>query len=813
MDPNPRFNIPPKNPPEQKVEPIKETEQVAIQATPQNPITQKKLQEQKNRTPETLKMHQETVINGLAKYGAVYDESFTLNENIRRLKVLRILEGKKIIQFDNGQIIFNPVRVYDWQKKSKEKYDRKFSADEAFYALRGLKGFNSEELKNDKTENKENTPLRDIIAAPTSIEELPKFVEQSRNSIINIWDLEKKFHYWETKIKTQNGEEVTLFDLRAVVAIFGDLKAKRDQEGKLLVYDKERNQWRPFSSNLFRELTKLNITGTDASGDHIISFYGSPMAFVNKYGQNLLKTGLLQPSDFRVRRGTRTSELFDVEKRRLNPNQPYVVFRGGEGHSARYYLGKSKIVGTEIPITGETFTIELDPETGGVIENRLGTSKLLCTIKLFKENEVQKKREEARQKYVASKNKEPTSQELTASTLFGGPEVKDRIEEYDITNYLPQRDGESATDYARRVNRLQNVDFIAKTSRDFFSEANIGVHNFPWSEQLILANAIFETPSPEKLKEFVKQYGRNGLRTFLSLDYDSKMADTILKLGEKFPEAAKIIFEKYNEIIDLSKEVEDFILRTFGNTTTESALKVKESLFRKAKDLLASYKNKINSEKTADLTKVGPELENIKAEVLLFASTFKVLSGKEKVELTDLEGTRFEIKDSSLLTDTEKQTMTRIFIENRPGYSPELLEKTLGEFTEVLKTSGHEFHVLRFNDDIIAFCRFDKLPNGNLYAGSLNVRTEIRGSAIGSAMIHATLDKKTEENTVEAVVYEKNPMLNKYLTEFGFERVEGESGIDRNYKGTGQTFLRIIRKKTKKNQEPTSSASAFSQAA
>lgn len=806
MGPGPKLNIFPKNPTEHKTA----AQPVIIQSAQEDPIAPGALMELTKRTPETAEAHKKIVIGGLAKYGAVYDESITLNENIRRLKILKILESKGIIQVDNGQIIFDPTKINEWQKRSREKYDRDFSVADAFYALRGLRGFNREELEKDKTENKENTPLRDIIADPISIKELPEFAEQSRNSIINIWDLEKKFHYWGTKIKTQSGEEVTLSELRLVAAIFGDLKAKRDQEGRLIVYDSKRNEWRLFSSNLFLELTKITMTAPDMNNDRRISFHSNPMVFINKYSPNLLKTGLLQPTDFRVRRGTSTSELFDIEKRRLNPAQPYVVFRGNGGHSARYYLGRNKIVGTEIPVTGDTFTIELDPETGGVIENRLGTPRLLCTIKLFKQNEVQKKREEARQKYIARKHKEPLPQELTALTLFGGSEVRERIKEYDITNYLPQRDGELAADYARRVNRLQNVGFVAQTSRDFFSEANVGIHNFPWSEQLILANAIFEAPSPEKLKEFVRQYGRNGIRTFLSMDYDPKMAGMILKLGEKFPEAAKIIFEKYNEIIDLSKEVEDFILRIFGGAATESTLKIKESLFRRAKDLLTSYKDKINSEEAIDLTKISLELENIKGEILLFASTFKVLSEKEHIKLTDLEGAHFEIKDSSLLTDEEKQVMTRIFIENRPGYSPELLKKTLEEFTEALESRNHEFHVLHFNDEIIAFLRFDRLPNGNLYAGSLNVRTEIRGSAIGSAMLHATLDKKAEEYTIEAVVYEKNPMLHRYIEDYGFEIV----GEIENYHGTGQKFFKIeIKKRIKKNQEPTSSTSAISQAA
>lgn len=88
-----------------------------------------------------------------------------------------------------------------------------------------------------------------------------------------------------------------------------------------------------------------------------------------------------------------------------------------------------------------------------------------------------------------------------------------------------------------------------------------------------------------------------------------------------------------------------------------------------------------------------------------------------------------------------------------------------------------------------------------MYAGSLNVRPEVRGSAIGSAMLKAVLEKEAQERTVEILVSEKNPMAKHYLRDFGFHLVEEIP----NYKRSGEKVLKIERpaaRKTIKKRQP-----------
>ncbi len=190
-----------------------------------------------------------------------------------------------------------------------------------------------------------------------------------------------------------------------------------------------------------------------------------------------------------------------------------------------------------------------------------------------------------------------------------------------------------------------------------------------------------------------------------------------------------------------------------------------------------------------DLDRLTASMDNIKADVLLYAASFKQASTESGVDFKDLKDTNFESKDSSELTPAEKDEMLRIFVENRPGYSLPLLQKTKAEFEEALESSGKKFYVIKHNNVIMSFIRFDDLGNHRLYGGSLNVRFEARGSAIGSALMSAVMAKEGEHNTIEAVVCSKNPMLKHYVDDFGCKIV----GEIPDFEGTGEKYYQLER--------------------
>jgi predicted GNAT family N-acyltransferase len=306
----------------------------------------------------------------------------------------------------------------------------------------------------------------------------------------------------------------------------------------------------------------------------------------------------------------------------------------------------------------------------------------------------------------------------------------------------------------------------------------------------------------EKMRQFLDQTPKkesrdNRIMAFLSLEYEECLGNKILSLGENLEtDAADKIFAKYAECVRKTQDIADYLHEVLGRDKKydeEATEKIAKNLLRHGKNLLTKFADQAQEAKNQgqkiDSQVILRQLENIKTEILLFASTFKAVSTEQKVEFRDILGTELKTADSSELGDKEKTEMKKIFKENRRNYSPELLVTTLKEFEEAMNTPDKKFYLLTHNNELVSFLRFDQLPNGNLYLGSVNVRPEVRGSAIGSAMLKAALDQEASNRNLEAIVYEKNPMLKHYIKNFGF-KIVGEIS---DYHGTGEKFLKIER--------------------
>ncbi len=280
------------------------------------------------------------------------------------------------------------------------------------------------------------------------------------------------------------------------------------------------------------------------------------------------------------------------------------------------------------------------------------------------------------------------------------------------------------------------------------------------------------------------------LNSFLACAEDMDYSEPILKLAEMLDtETTEAVFTKYNEITDASEQARKYILQILKDRKVNIDDVIKNLLHR-GNELLKQWAKSLEKTNPADML---TDLARIKTEVQLLASTFLVASEDkdDPVKIDEIKVAQMEVRYSSSLTNEEKGEMERIFINNRKNYSKDLLDDTLSEFKSALISKDKEFQILKLGKDIIAFIRFDQLPNGNLYAGSLNVRPEIKGSAIGSAMLRATLDKKAESHDIEAVAYSKNPMLKHYTGSFGFEIV----GEIPDYHGTGELYYKLLRRK------------------
>ena len=299
-----------------------------------------------------------------------------------------------------------------------------------------------------------------------------------------------------------------------------------------------------------------------------------------------------------------------------------------------------------------------------------------------------------------------------------------------------------------------------------------------------------------RLRELMKNHaGEKGLllEAFLACAEDQRNGQLIVELGEKVePQVLKLVLEKYLEVSGETEKIREYLLEHFPTADLKSAevQAVVIQLLRKANLILKHFAERSLEDVTA--SQINSELESIKTEIILFASTFKVGFEKYNLDFSDIKDTSYETRLPETLTEADKVRMEGMFIKNRPLYAKELLKETVEDLQLAMQGEKNSvFYMLEHNKELVAFMRFDPIEPGRVYAGSLNVRDEARGSRLGSAMLQATLEEQGLTADIEAVAYSKNPMLKHYIEDFGFEIV----GEIPDYHGTGELFYKLLRKK------------------
>lgn len=306
------------------------------------------------------------------------------------------------------------------------------------------------------------------------------------------------------------------------------------------------------------------------------------------------------------------------------------------------------------------------------------------------------------------------------------------------------------------VSKKQLIEYknlVGTDFRDFLEEEfKIKFKNLKIPEQFFfleyIQNQTLETVS--RLKEFInnsnnKEDKINKFRTFLSIEQGGKeMGNKIISLGEKLSEdVARKVFAKYGEIVDTAdntqKILEDILPKATVDESQKEINEIKESMLYRAKELLSTFYEK----KENNSPELLEDLERYKAEILLYADTYKKLkeSGKE-VKLEDIKNTQITI-----LSQEEKEKMAKNFWNinkaNRPFIKDGSEEMTNREknFNLTIENTESDFYVLKHKDEVVAFCSFTPDENGDLYLESVNTESEAKNSHIGSEFLPIVLDK------------------------------------------------------------------------
>ncbi|MBU4375142.1 hypothetical protein KKH38_01405 [Patescibacteria group bacterium] len=439
---------------------------------------------------------------------------------------------------------------------------------------------------------------------------------------------------------------------------------------------------------------------------------------------------------------------------------------------------------------------------------------------------------------------------------FSKKEIESHIEAMDepIENYIASIEEKDEIDKQKKydserikkiINKLENyyrenlyLDSILKLS-DF---AKIWQVDESQAKKILEDKRLYQE---ERYKPFV---GKFKILLKFQQSFEQKIDQFIY--GDGMPElpegvkqeAADLIFQKYQEIIDQTKITKIQLKALFKNkkkVSDEEIDQATEIIIKKADNLLHNFAQRFSQDEKIDEKEIINELENYKANLILTASVWKA-ADKEGINFEDLEDVSSERKTAGEITEHGKTMKLVNEIYDRetskkqpfiPGgnirsaisqyaaeaspeererageileminiyskqyaHKPKLREKLIQGFIDKLNTAGDKTAIYSFKKGghVLAFDRFDDLGKGKKYFGSFNVLPALTDSAIGSALLRASLDKEAEQSAeIEADCEPEKLISSYYIEKAGFVVKK----IIPDYGDAGITAFNISRKK------------------
>lgn len=589
----------------------------------------------------------------------------------------------------------------------------------------------------------------------------------------------------EKSFKLKNGKEISLGDLIVLDKLVRK-RVFRDENDQLMMFDKNEDKFIPFNPHNFFEENKSFVFKDNLKDIDIKNSRAKySVTALESLAPQVFKLGIFKDKDFDKRvAGSISYEINGPHERSISETSPYAFLSNSET-SGKYYIGRERFIGTDKKINHETVKVSLlDNNTGVITDIINGRKIILYTFPLLSKEQYEKKKEEFIQRKI-NQNK-----------IFNRRRINDFIttnaslKEYSTLDYVSKNSNESDKDYTERVSKLSDISYVLGNFRSFMSETGLAANNYSWKEQLILADALTSVEDEEKIKRFGKEFGKNGLRTFLSIEQvgkeeGEKMGDKILNLGEKLPEdVAQKVFAKYGEIIDVAdnthKTLEDILPKESIGNFQKEINEIKESMLNRAKDLLCAFYDK----KDNNVEQLLKDLERYKSEILLYADTYKKLKDSGKgIKLEDIKNTEITV-----LSQEEKEKIAKnlwdITRANRPFIKEGTEEMISREknFNLTIENKNSNFYVLKHKNEIVAFCSVTPDENNDLYLESLNTESEVKGSQIGGAFLPVILERmKNLGKNIYGHVHVLNSGTLPYYERLGFKIQEIKEGGELKY--------------------------------
>ncbi len=281
--------------------------------------------------------------------------------------------------------------------------------------------------------------------------------------------------------------------------------------------------------------------------------------------------------------------------------------------------------------------------------------------------------------------------------------------------------------------------------------------------QLQLINFLTRnnTDRVDRVRDFTKLYGTNGLRTFLALERsDETFGDHIVTFGQR-SDVAGSVFKYYGELLNSADRAEALVKEVAnceGNTCVELADQVRENILNRAQKDLEKAVRSNNPDEIAE------QVETYVAEA------------KEYVALLQEVGAgKIENIPSGEVTTVEQERMRNLLQANYRKAYPELesgdfKRAVAGSLDKSFHNPSTTFRVLRDRDRIVSYNRFDILQDYTgrevSYFGSFNADPAYSG--VGGIMLEQTIKDELESGRSMMAHCDPTQAITKKYIEDGF---------------------------------------------
>lgn len=315
-------------------------------------------------------------------------------------------------------------------------------------------------------------------------------------------------------------------------------------------------------------------------------------------------------------------------------------------------------------------------------------------------------------------------------------------------------------------------------------------------EEMTLLQFLLEKDEPTVTawKEAYKKEGLNqqAMRQAFFASVDKKLGYALIEfINDNDVSVVNPVLEAYAGLIDELQTIEQDAHQLFVSDKDIDTRELVQQYVGRANRILKHQVTRPD----VDQEQIKEELAAVSADALVFASAFKTASKMEGgVSFEEIKETALVTRGVVSLTPDEKAQMLEITKRNWESQNKNVAKEVYDDFAAVLadESDTSEFHVLRREDNVIAFLRYKQISEtvfGKpiVYAGSFNVDPQYRGSAIGHETMRASLIKKVEEAVLDATVHPALSVGTVYVEQIGFVI----DGVIENYHKTGEPFFHI----------------------